>query len=801
MAHKPDVALKDELAAQMYYSMLPSLAQVGLSLQGADHMTDPYTIPKPFLPTAIKSSRSARLCNACLRMNVDTLYTKDGYKHSNSLADLPQSVGSCAVCDMILKEMHSSLQCSRSESFGKPLASMSLVDLLKEFQEALAERSISLPSQLPIFLLIQGSECADHRPREPEYLSLAPSKDKWLSIGTRVMHRPTGMSMTMASFGYLVLHSADDGSQRPLFSRGSAEKTIARLRAWLEGCRSQDSESRAAEQGTPLPTRVLDLGENSCHDADVLGTDLRLIETHGRVGTYIALSYCWGGYTGFRTLRSNYRQRLGGIAFKELPPVFAQAVHLTRALNIRYLWIDALCIVQDDKEDWTREAVRLSDIYWHTVCRFAVTSSKSPLEGFFPPKRMTNSVPVPHIKYGSSKDSASPHSTLYITLPRFYTDDVDKGHLNTRGWVLQERLLAPRTIHFTRNHIYCENETDICGEDWVRRSLTWLSCIDKVSHHSQIDLFPHRNSFPVPPKEEHHIVYQPWLKISEMFSRCQLTYDTDRLAAMVGLITRKQMDEYRGIKNLLGLWEHDLHIELAWVASTRDSTSGRFEGLKFLQHLALPSWTWMAYEGPISFVEDRRSKRDERTVQARPARAFELLEARVPDMMTPLPLSSPAWLTLYTSVRSLHGISQERKDLLSGKESREELANTSPFRFNPKTGTVPIALTELTQARAFYDQAGRWIGDLSLDDPSESTNQLYCAHLSVLQDVDHSRLYEQGDGGNAATAAYPDYILSYALVLKRVVMGVGNDAYRRVGLAQVDYLWMKEGQRTVIKLA
>lgn len=798
MAHKPDVATVDELAAQMFYSTLPSLAQMGLPLSGADHITDPYTIPKSNMPTATKSSRSARLCNACLRINVDTLYTKDGYKHSDSLADLLKSASSCAVCDMILKEMHSSLQCSRSESFNKPLASMSLVDLLKEFQDVLAERSMFLPAQLPIFLRMNSEH---HWPPEPKYRSLAPSKAKWLNIGTRVMHRPTGMSITMASFGYLVLHSADEDSQRPLLSRGSAEKTIARLRAWLERCRSQDSQGSTVELEKPLPTRVLDLGDNSGHGADVLGTDLCLMETHGRVGTYIALSYCWGGYTGFRTLRSNYPQRLGRIAFKELPPVFAQAVHLTRALNIRYLWIDALCIIQDDERDWTREAVRLSNIYWHTVCRFAVTSSKSPLEGFFPPKRMTTSVPVPHVQYGSSEDSAAPHSTLYITLPRFYSDDVDKGHLNTRGWVLQERLLAPRTIHFTRNHIYCENESDICGEDWVRRSLTWLSCIDKVSHHSQMDLFPHRNDFHVPPKEEHHIVYQPWLKISELFSRCQLTYDRDRLAAMAGLITRKQMDEYRGIKNLFGLWERDLHIELAWVASTRDNAGGRFEGLKFLQRLALPSWTWMAYEGPISFVEDRRSKRDERTVKARPARAFELLDASAPDMMTPLPLSSPASLMLYTCLRPVHAISQERKDPLSGNESREELANTSPFRFDPKTRTVPIALTELTQARAFYDQVGRWIGDLSLDDPSESTNQLYCAHLSVLRDVDDSRLYEQGDGGDAAAAAYPDYILSYALVLKRAAMGAGDATYCRVGLAQVDYLWIKEGQRTVIKLA
>ncbi|KAJ9633309.1 hypothetical protein H2204_007205 [Knufia peltigerae] len=92
----------------------------------------------------------------------------------------------------------------------------------------------------------------------------------------------------------------------------------------------------------------------------------------------------------------------------------------------------------------------------------------------------------------------------------------------------------------------------------------------------------------------------------------------------------------------------------------------------------------MAYEGPISFVEDRRSKRDERKVQARPVRAFELLETPVPDMMTSLPLSSPA--SVSTSLRPVHAISNLPKDF-SSHQNREDLAGDSPFRFDPKTRT------------------------------------------------------------------------------------------------------------------
>ena len=89
---------------------------------------------------------------------------------------------------------------------------MNLVVLLKEFQDVLAQKSMCLPAQLPIFLMMNKGTCDHHQPGETEYRLLAPSKDRWLNIGTRVLHRPSGVSTTMSLFGYLVLHSADEDS-------------------------------------------------------------------------------------------------------------------------------------------------------------------------------------------------------------------------------------------------------------------------------------------------------------------------------------------------------------------------------------------------------------------------------------------------------------------------------------------------------------------------------------------------------------------------------------------------------------
>lgn len=796
MSFKGEIGTKDELVAQMYHSMMPSLQQMGLELHGSDtdYSAARFAISESSIPNKDKPAQSPRLCNACGKLTLKDLHSEQGYKISESLADLMRSASTCRVCDMVVKEMHASLQGGRP--FGLPR--MSLVDLLKEFQSTMAERNIFLSEKLPIYLQMSrgGYERYRHRP-------LGPSKDKWVNIGTMMMHRPTGYTSMMTAFGYLMLHLDSDNSQRPLRPRGSPEKTILRLREWLSRRKPGFSNESRPGADNPLPTRVLDLGIAGGDDAEFLESNLHLTEAQGQYGNYVALSYCWGGFTGFRTLTENYQERIKKIDFKELPPVFAQAVTLTRALNIRYLWIDALCIIQDDNNDWIREAAKMSDVYWYTTCRFAVTSSKSPLEGFWPPRRITSSVLVPNLRDSSKFDNEDATRHLYLTLPKFYVDDVDKNYLNTRGWVLQERLLAPCTIHFARDHIYCEDENDICGEDWVRRHFTWLSCIDKLSQNSPIDLFTRRHDSRKKtevslPKEEYHIVSYPWLKVPEIFSRCQLTYQTDRLAAMAGLIHRKQAEEYRDVRNLLGLWENNLHVELAWVAAL---VSTKFAGINHIRRLGLPSWTWIAYDGPIDFVQDRRSRREDRTVKSSPTQAFELLSAHVPDLMTTLPLQTPAHLEVSIFFRKIPTVSSRALPYSVGSETREEVVSNSPFRFDPKTGTVPIAMSELTQTREFYTDLGNTAGHLSFDDPDEDADDLYCAQLSVLRDHQYSAPAETAASQYESTSEeYKDYILSYAMVLKKVSAAAEENSYRRVGLAQVNYLWMNETDKSIIKL-
>ncbi|KAG9233019.1 heterokaryon incompatibility protein-domain-containing protein [Amylocarpus encephaloides] len=263
------------------------------------------------------------------------------------------------------------------------------------------------------------------------------------------------------TLGKLLRHETQVDKARPLLPRGDKVSTLTHLREWLEASEKDLNSWSDRLRNTVLPTRVLDLGSTGGDTPPSPDADLCLWETSEATDRYATLSYFWGGYTDFGTLKSNLKERCSKIKFLEMPSLFQQAVTVTRGLGIRYLWIDALCIIQDDRDDWSVKAAKMSSVYWNGACKLVVTHCQNPAQNFFPPKEIIASV-----KYEKVKSKEPPK--MLVTLPKLYSRDIDDGHLNTRGWVLQERLLAPKTIHFTESHIYCEDQ-DICGEDWVRR--------------------------------------------------------------------------------------------------------------------------------------------------------------------------------------------------------------------------------------------------------------------------------------------------------------------------------------------
>lgn len=219
------------------------------------------------------------------------------------------------------------------------------------------------------------------------------------------------------------------------------------LREWLRVCDKGHGcwPWKSVEPLPEMPTRVIDVG---------LGSEpvLRLIETGNRLrAKYVALSHCWGTITEnekFCAKKENVDQIKKHIDYNRLPKTFQDAVKVTRELKVQYLWIDSICIIQDDNKDWEAESGKMEDVFSSAYCTLAASSAKSSVDGFLEHARE----PRDCVTVQSPK-----HSSLYLckTIDNFRRD-VEEAVLNTRGWVFQERALSRRIIHFTSNQIYWE---------------------------------------------------------------------------------------------------------------------------------------------------------------------------------------------------------------------------------------------------------------------------------------------------------------------------------------------------------
>jgi hypothetical protein len=225
------------------------------------------------------------------------------------------------------------------------------------------------------------------------------------------------------------------------------------LQQWLGYCDNNHSDCKPL--GTfCLPTRLIDVGPKN-------SPTVKLYETQPTDNMkYFALSHPWGKPPPepFCTYASNIEQHKQKIDFYDLPATFQHAVTVTRALGLRHLWIDSICIIQGPDGDFNQEAKRMEDIFSKAYCVLAASSAKGQRDGFLKPRDKRNYL-------GFEREGLPP---FYVcNFIDDFNQDVLEGLLNTRGWVLQERALAHRTIYFTDKQTYWE-----CGDGVRCETLT-----------------------------------------------------------------------------------------------------------------------------------------------------------------------------------------------------------------------------------------------------------------------------------------------------------------------------------------
>ncbi|KAH8803491.1 heterokaryon incompatibility protein-domain-containing protein [Xylogone sp. PMI_703] len=356
---------------------------------------------------------------------------------------------------------------------------------------------------------------------------------------------------------------------------------ITRILRWIDNC--DDKHAKCLDKYAPvMPTRVLDVGNSKAS-----GT-IHLLETKGKTGDYIALSHCWGKPGPFLTTRDTLEDMKAGFQLEQAPATFRDAITITRKLGIRYLWIDSLCIIQGDAEDWEIEASRMADVYRNAYLTIAASNASSDDEGFLKPRRAACSSLKVFSPLGRS-------AQVYLTHENtdsgewIYNSDAFRGPLTTRGWTLQEAYLSKRKLKFLEHEILWD-----CQE--CKREEHKSSDIGNLyaSNDESVEvLLPLR-------REDFLPVYRGWYTMVEEYSTRHLSFHADRLPALSGLASLTAMP-WDGIY-LAGIWWEDAVYGICW----RRKNPSLIKSDCYIS----PSWSWASVIGPVTFPGQSGSNSD-----------------------------------------------------------------------------------------------------------------------------------------------------------------------------------------------
>lgn len=336
---------------------------------------------------------------------------------------------------------------------------------------------------------------------------------------------------------------------------------------WLAACQN-DHEQCHAKDTSFQPTRLLFLGDK---DQEII----RLVGNETSCRPYAALSHRWTEETiQVKLEHHNMMKRIhDGILLGEFPLMMQNAISVLRQLSILYVWIDCMCIIQDDKEDWRREAATMASVYSNAELTLAATCcAKSGQSLFNDNARNDSAVDV--------RDMDGAPIFLRPVWPHYTAQGNEEDRfaeiewpLFTRGWVYQEQFLSRRILHFTRHELFWEcNEALDCECNWYRpRDNSTLPLISSYKSPS---------------------ASKDWGQIISEYSRRDLTFKSDNLPALAGIANSYGSHRPNAGKYLCGLWEGELESCFFWYLTepaTNRPNIGR-----------VPSWSWASVAGNVA---------------------------------------------------------------------------------------------------------------------------------------------------------------------------------------------------------
>jgi hypothetical protein len=214
-----------------------------------------------------------------------------------------------------------------------------------------------------------------------------------------------------------------------------SDETIVLAQKWIDGC-VQDHKlcRRSADDLDFRPTRLLQIFKASDR--------ITIWDDSAKVGTpvkYATLSHRWGSATDQQLTTINHSQYTGseGLDLRCLSKTYREAIEVCLKLDIKYLWIDSLCIIQDSDEDWMQESTQMHLIYGNAFCNIAATSAADSEDGLFRARNASSQRPV-KLHFATKNDAGEEDSIdLYLTDAGLWWNRWEREPLNRRAWVLQ----------------------------------------------------------------------------------------------------------------------------------------------------------------------------------------------------------------------------------------------------------------------------------------------------------------------------------------------------------------------------
>ncbi|KAH6964641.1 heterokaryon incompatibility protein-domain-containing protein [Fusarium avenaceum] len=359
----------------------------------------------------------------------------------------------------------------------------------------------------------------------------------------------------------------------------STSQTDDLWRHWHDTCSETHSKCRVSNSyqlSAFMPKRLVEVLCDSDKKPQqwriVLGADVERPD-------YLTLSHCWGFSKHLSLTKQNYHDLMAISPCSMLPATYRDALFVTTALGKRFIWIDSLCITQDDEDDWKSQSSVMGSIYKHSACNIAALWAEGSSDGCFAPKERPT-----FISLGSEEFSVQ----HFLYDAPFHQEDIMHAPLNKRSWVIQERYLALRQLGFAKSQVYWACQELTASEEFPA-GMPYAPAEIRVGQASALS----RGGLT---SESDLALRKIWADLVKAYSRCQLTYLTDKTIALAGIA-----GEFRTANNdtyLAGLWRQNLEDQLCW---SRDREEYPYQSHGMTPTYLAPTWSWINLHGPVEY--------------------------------------------------------------------------------------------------------------------------------------------------------------------------------------------------------